>query len=139
MLCVDDDELYEGYVDDTGDDELYEGYEEGVVNDIEGITDSISDLSYTGISFPAIIFGEGFRLERHKASVIRNMVESNASGFVKDISLYYTNNGELYRLGAISGYQVMPLLDIVPMELITAYYSDGTPLNGSLIYTLCSF
>lgn len=118
---------------------MYDGYEEGTVKEIEGITDKVSDMSFTGISYPAIVFKEGFKLERHKVVVISNMVKSQAGNMTKDITLYFQNNGELYKMGTLSGFQVMSLLDIVPRDSLLAFYSDGQLLEGSLIYTLCSF
>lgn len=118
---------------------MYDGYEEGTVKEIEGITDKVSDMSFTGISYPAIVFKEGFKLERHKVVVISNMVKSQAGNMSKDITLYFQNNGELYKMGTLSGFQIMSLLDIVPRDSLLAFYSDGKLLEGSLIYTLCSF
>lgn len=121
------------------EDELYEGYNDETVAELEGITDKVTDLSYTKLEYPAILFKEGFQLPTHKVMLISNMVKSSAGGIKKDISLYYNNNGEIYKLGMLSGHQIMHLLDIVPKDSIIGFYNDGSQLHGDKIYTLCSF
>ena len=121
------------------EDELYEGYEDEHVSEIEGITDKVTDLSYTNLQYPAIIFKEGFKLPKHQVAVISNMVKSAMGNASKDISLYFQNEGDLYRVGMLTGQQIMHLLNIVPRDQIDAFYDDGSKLNGDKIYCLCSF
>lgn len=121
------------------EDGLYEGYEEEQVDELEGITDRVTDLSFTNLEYPAILFKNGFKFPKHKVMVISNMVKSSAGNTKKDISLYFQNEGEIYKIGMLSGHQVMHLLDIVPKDQLTAFYNDGTLLEGDRIYTLCSF
>lgn len=121
------------------EEETYEGYEEGTVEEIEGITDKVTDLSFTNVSYPAVIFKSGTELPKHKVVAISNMVKSNSGNSVKDITLYFQNEGQLFKLGMLSGQQIMPLIDIVGVESLQAYYSDGTPLSGNNIYVLCNF
>lgn len=120
-------------------DDVYNGYsEDGEVKEIKGITDTVTDYTYTGLSYPCIVFKQGFKLERHKVQVISNMVKSNTVGINKDISLYFSNNDQLYKLGEISGVQVSPLIDIAGRDNLIAFLDADTELNDSLIYTLCS-
>jgi translation initiation factor 2B subunit (eIF-2B alpha/beta/delta family) len=116
------------------EDEVYDGYSEDAVEDIKGITDSVTDLSFTNIAYPAIVILETLKLQEHKVKVISGMTQTSAGK--KDISLYYQHEGELYKLGALSGMQIMPFFDIVPTEFVKAYYTDGTPLEGAAVYTL---
>lgn len=120
-------------------DDVYNGYsEDGEVKEIKGITDTVTDYTYTGLSYPCIVFKQGFKLERHKVQVISNMVKSNTTGIKKDISLYFSNKDQLYKLGEISGVQVSPLIDIAGRDNLIAFLDADTELNDSLIYTLCS-
>ena len=57
------------------EEELYVGYDEDTVNEIEGITDKVTDLSYTKLEYPAILFKEDFQLPKHKILLISNMVK----------------------------------------------------------------
>ena len=121
------------------EEELYEGYsEDSGVREIEGITDTVTDYTYTNLAYPCIIFKNGVKLEKHRIQVISNMVKSNATGVVKDISLYFSNEGQLYKLGEIGGIQVSPLIDIVGRDNLIAFLDKDTELKESLIYTLCS-
>lgn len=121
------------------EDSVYEGYSEDKVAEIEGITDNVTDLSFTNLSYPAIIFKEGLKMPKHKVMAISNMVKSAMGNAKKDITLYFQNNGELYKMGMLSGQQIMSLLQIVPREQLIAYYNDGSLLVDGKIYVLCSF
>lgn len=121
------------------EDVLYDGYDEERVGEIEGITDKVTDLSYTNLSYPAIVFKEGFKLPKHKVVAISNMVKSSAGSAKKDITLYFQNEGELYKMGMLSGQQVESFLSIVPREWLDAFYDDGSLLEGGKIFVLCSF
>lgn len=121
-------------------DSFYEGYSEDEVEvkEIEGITDTVTDYTFVGLTYPCIVFREGFTLEKHKVQVISNMVNSISKGVKDDISIYFNNNGDLYKLGEINGLQVSSLIDIVGRDNLMAFIDKGEELKGSLIYTLCS-
>lgn len=121
-------------------DSFYEGYSEDEieVKEIEGITDTVTDYTFVGLTYPCIVFKEGFTLEKHKVQVISNMVNSISKGVKDDIAIYFNNNGDLYKLGEINGLQVSSLIDIVGRDNLMAFMDKGEELNGSLIYTLCS-
>lgn len=121
-------------------EELYEGYDEERVEELEGITDKVTDLSYTKLEYPAIVFKYGSKLPKHKVILISNMVKSSAGNGKKDISLYFHNDdGDLYKIGMLSGHQVEHFLSIVPKDSLIGFYDDGTRLIGDRIYVLCSF
>lgn len=120
-------------------DEVYEGYSESEVKEIKGITDTVTDLSFTKLDYPAVIFKEGFTLPKHRAIAISNMVKSSTGNSSKDITLYFQNKGELFKMGKISGVQYSSLLDMVSLDNIIAFYEEGSRLEGGLVYTLCSF
>lgn len=124
---------------DCSDESVYDGYSEDSVKEIEGITDKVTDLPYTNLSYPAIIFKDGLRLPTHKVTSISNMVKSSAGSAKKDITLYYQNGGDLYKMGMLSGQQIDSLLSIVPRDQIDAYYDDGSKLEGGKIFVLCNF
>ena len=118
---------------------IYDGYsEDDEVKEIKGITDAVTDYTYTDIAFPCIIFKSGLRLEKHKVKVISNMVKSATGSVVKDITLYFAKGKDLYKMGMISGVQVGSLIEMVNLGCIEAYYDKDTKLEGSLIYSLCS-
>lgn len=121
-------------------DDIYSGYDEdGSVGEISGITDKVTDYTYTGLSYPCVIFKQGTSLEKHKVNIISNMVKSSVSGVLKDISLYFENAGQLYKLGMIAGIQVDALIEIAGRDSLIAFNEQNIELKGSLIYTLCSF
>jgi hypothetical protein len=117
---------------------IYDGYDENKeVEEVKGITDKVTNYTYTDINYPCMIFKKGFRLAKHKVQVISNMVRSNTAGCEKDISLYFINNEEIFKMGNICGQQVEALLDIAGRENMVAFADKDTELKGSLIYTLC--
>lgn len=120
------------------DEEVYEGYVEDEVSEMEGITDKVTNYTYTKLEYPCLLFRKGVQLEKHKVQVVSNMVNSKTLGSSKDISLYLSNNGELFKIGKISGVQVLPLLEIIGEENLQGFLDKDTELKGSLIYTLCS-
>lgn len=118
------------------DDELEENAEcEGYKSDIAGITDEVTSYTYTNLSYPCIVFADGFSCPKHQMKVISNMVKSG--GEDRDTTLYFANKNELYKLGNMSGRQVESLLDMVGTENIVGYYVDGTRITGDRMYTLC--
>lgn len=120
------------------DFEFYgEGTDETTVQDVKGITDKVTDYTYTNLNYPCIMLKEGFTCPKHKMKVISNMVKTSNND--KDISLYFTDDGELYRIGMLSGLQLSSFIEIVGLENIVGFFEDGTRLDGSKIYTLCTF
>lgn len=121
-------------------EKIYDGYdEEESVKDIKGITDKVTDYTFTDISFPCVIFKSGLRLEKHKVKVISNMVKSTTGSLGKDITLYFSKGDkQLYKMGMLSGIQISSLIEIVGLDNLDAFYDENTRLAGSLIYTLCT-
>lgn len=105
------------------------------VDEIKGITDKVTDFTYTDIEYPSIVFNDGFSCPKHKMKVISNMVNNSEEG--KDTSLYFINGGGLFKLGMLSGKQIESLLELVGVDNVFGYYLDGTRLDGDRIYTLC--
>lgn len=117
---------------------MYEGGEEREDAVVEGVTDSISQYAFTDIQYPCIMFKKGFHTEKHKFQVLQNMLSNPRPE--SDISVYFINSdGDVLKVGRVSGYQLSFLVDIVGRDNITGYYEDGNELEGSLIYTLCTF
>lgn len=112
-----------------------EDAEKDDVKDIHGITDKVTDFTFTNISYPCLIFKEGFSCPQHQMKVISNMVKTNSSD--KDTALYFINGGELFKIGMLGGNQIDPLLELVGVDKLTGYYLDGTKIEGDRLYTLC--
>lgn len=104
---------------------------------LPGITDKVVNYTYTGMTFPCMILKEGFKCPEHKMLVLSKMVKMS-SREVKDINIYFSNGGELYKIGSLSGMQVKPFIEIVGVENIVAFYDDGMKLEGDRVYVLCA-
>ena len=48
--------------------------EEDKVEEIQGITENVSEFTYSSLEYPCIMFKEGFSLKNHKWKVLSNMV-----------------------------------------------------------------
>ena len=116
-----------GFYGEDGDSE--------VKQEIHGISGQVTDFTYTNISYPCIIFREGFTCPKHQMQVISNMVKTVND--VKDISLYFIDKGELFKMGMLSGLQVSSFLEIIGTEKVFGYYDKDTKLENSKLYTLC--
>lgn len=114
-----------------GEDTTEQGEKE-----IAGITGKVTGFTYTGVSFPCIVFKDSFSCPKHQLNVISNMVKSQLA--TKDISLYFANKGETYKIGMIDGIQLEAFLEIVGEDNVTAYLSEEEKLEGSMIYSLCT-
>ena len=115
------------------DFDFYDDVDENV-DDIKGLTDEVTEFTYTDLSYPCLVFCEGFQLASHKWRVLSNMVKSEAPD--KDISLYFMENGDMLRIGSISGRQVDAVLDLIDTANVVGYMSEGVELRGDLLYTL---
>lgn len=104
------------------------------VGDLSGITDKVSEFTYTDMEYPCIIFNDGATFKNHQWRIIANMVKAIDNN--KDIALYYKDNG-LVKMGMLSGRQVESFLDLVGVENVYAYYSKDILLKDSKLYTLC--
>lgn len=127
---VEDRELY------TGEEDFYGGDEEAIPADVKGVSDSVSSYTYTNLSYPCILFKEGFACPKHQLTVISNMV--NSKGIDKDISIYFNKEGDLFKIGSISGRQLNAFLEIVGTDVVYGYYDAETRLKDDLLYTLCT-
>ena len=103
---------------------------------IKGITDRVTGFSYSSISYPCLVLKEDFKCPKHQIKVISNMVKNTCG--VKDVSLYFLKNNELFKMGSISGLQVGFLLDMVGVGQVFGYFSSSTKLEGDALYTLCT-
>lgn len=126
------------YKDDWEEEDFYDGeYDEDAVSEIAGITDTVTDYTYTDLEYPCILFREGFSCPKHQLKVVSNMVRTG--NVEKDINLYFINNGEVFRMGMISGIQVSSFIEIIGEDNLIGFYEDGTKLEGDRLYVLCSF
>lgn len=119
------------------EEDFYGRESEEVVTEVKGVTDEVVSYTYTGMSYPCILIREDFKCPEHRMIVISKMVKMSARE-VKDIALYFIMGGELYKVGMLSGYQVKPLVDIVGLDNISAYYAEDKKLEGDKVYVLCS-
>lgn len=125
--------------EESGKDfEFYgDGTDESEVKDIHGITDTVTEYSYSNLQYPCIIFVEGFKCPKHKMQVLSNMIKSK--GIIKDIALYFRQTDGVYKIGEIGGIQVNSLLDCIGVDSLLGFYDEATELSGSKLYALCSF
>lgn len=117
--------------------DFYDSEEEEVNVDIPGITDKVVNYTYTGMKYPCIILKSGFKCPEHKMLVLSKMVKMG-SAETKDISLYFAEGSDLYKIGMLSGMQDKPFLDVVGVENIMAFYDNGMELLGDKVYVLCA-
>lgn len=113
-----------------------EGTDDVKETKIKGITGDVTDFTYTNVSFPCLLFNDDFSCPKHKLTVIQNMVNSTVG--TKDISIYFRDKGDLYKIGMIDGLQVSAFLEVVGEENVTGYFDEKTKLTNSMLYTLCS-
>lgn len=129
-------------MEENKDEEGFGFYgEEGDIEetkDIKGISDGITQFTYTNLSYPCILFNKDFKCPKHQLNVIKSMVESSIP--TKDISLYFFNsNEELFKIGMIDGLQVKAFLEIIGVDNVKGYLSEDKILDGDLLYTLSTF
>lgn len=110
--------------------------EEEQIKEIHGITDVVTEYTYTGLDYPCIIFKKGFSSPMHKMSVISNMVKNK--GVSKDTTLYFEREEGVFKIGKIGGIQVESLLDIIGLENLLGFLNEKTKLEGSKMYILCT-
>lgn len=123
-------DVYEGEEDFYGEDESETDA------DVRGISGNVSSYTYTNLNYPCIIFKKGFSCPKHQLLVISNMVKS--SGVDKDISLYFSKEDDLYKIGTIGGKQVSAFLEIVGTESVYGYFNKDIKLEDDRLYTLCT-
>lgn len=113
-----------------------EEYNENSPNEIKGITDKVTSYTYTGMSYPCMVIKDTFVCPKHRMLVIKNMVKKSAMD--KDISLYYAQGAELFKLGNISSSQIKVFIEMVGKEHIEGYLSEKESLSDDLLYILYS-
>ena len=102
----------------------------------KGISDKVTEFTYSNLEYPCIVFREDFSCPKHKLRAVSNMVK--AKGVEKDINLYFTDKGELFKMGMLSGLQVNPFLEIIGCESVIGFYDENTKLENDRLYTLCT-
>lgn len=122
------------------DFEFYgQGTDNTKVQEVKGITDTVTEYVYTDLAYPCIIFKKGFTCPKHQMKVLSNMVQSK--GIKKDITLYFekdtgTDTPELFKIGSIGGLQVDSLLSIFSLDNLVGFYDESTLLEGDRLFTL---
>lgn len=101
---------------------------------VKGVTEDVTDFTFANVEYPCIIFKEGFSVPKHQLNVVSNMVKSCIS--TKDISLYYSKDSDLYKIGMIDGKQVNAFLEVIGIDKVFGFYDKNTRLEGNLLYTL---
>lgn len=110
--------------------------EESQKTEIKGITGDVTDFTYTNLEYPCIVFNDDFKCPKHQLTVIKNMVNSTIGG--KDISLYFRNEGDLFKIGMIDGLQVTAFLEVVGLSNVKGFFSKDVKLENDRLYTLCT-
>lgn len=108
--------------------------EEGVVRDIKGITDTVSNFVYSSMDFPCICLKEDIKLPKHKWLVISKLVKQGSED--KNISTYILRGKDIFKAGSLSGFQVKAFIDIVGIDNLFGYYNKDKKLNGDRLYVL---
>ena len=119
------------------EEDFYGRGSEEVKVEIKGITDEVVNYTYTHMSYPCIVMKEGFKCAEHKMVVLSKMVKMSSTED-KDITLYFSIKGELYKVGKLSGSQMKAFVDIVGLENARAFYSEDKELIGDKMYVLCA-
>lgn len=109
--------------------------DEREVEEIKGITDTVTEFTFTNMEYPCIIFKDGVSYKKHQWRILSNMVKAIAPD--KDTALYFPDSSGLVKMGMLSGRQVESFLDLVGIDNVYAYYSKGVMLEGSKMYSLC--
>lgn len=103
--------------------------------EMQGITGKVTPYTFTGVTYPCVLFKEDFNCPRHKLTVISNMVKSGGK-LNKDISIYFLQKGDVFKIGSLSGFQINAFIDLVGKENLTGFYDKDTQLSGDKLYTL---
>lgn len=118
------------------DFDFYEGAEDEVSTSVDGVSNEVTNFTYTNLEYPCIIFKEGFTCPQHQLRVISNMVKTVSVN--KDISLYFIQGSDLFKMGMLSGVQIQAFLSIVGDDKVIGYFDRDTKLEGDRLYTLCT-
>lgn len=119
------------------DEDFYGCENEETESEIKGITGTVSSFTYTNVSFPCFIFKEGSEIPKHKLRIVANMVKSGNMQD-KDTSLYFIQNGDLFKIGSLSGTQIMGFLDLMGTGCLDGYVDADTKLEDGNLYSLCT-
>lgn len=134
-----DESVLEGVENEEVDEDessFYDGCKESS-EDVEGITGQVSSFTFTNINYPCFIFREGSEIPKYKLRIVANMVKSGNMQD-KDTSLYFMQNGDLYKIGSLSGLQIMGFIDLIGIDNLIGYASKDEKLEGSSLYCLCT-
>lgn len=121
-----------------GEFDFYEGnsIDNDSVEDIRGITDRVSKYVFGDMVYPCICLREDIKLPRHKWNIISKLVKQGNGS--KNICFYIIRKGEVYKAGALSGTQVKAVIDIIGLDNLFGFFSEGRELIGDRLYVLSS-
>ena len=119
-----------------GEEDFYDNEDISEDTEITGITDTVVSYTFTGMEYPCVIFKDDVAFPEHKMLVLSKMLKMGSPD--KDISIYFIKEGELYRIGKLSGLQMRAFLQIVGEDSIKVFYEEGYELLGDKIYVLCA-
>lgn len=134
-----DESVLEGVENEEVDEDESSFYEDcgESSEDVEGITGQVSSFTFTNINYPCFIFKKGSEIPKYKLRIVANMVKSGNMQD-KDTSLYFMQNGDLYKIGSLSGLQIMGFIDLIGIDNLIGYASKDEKLEGSSLYCLCT-
>lgn len=113
-----------------------ENSEEDYVREIKGVTDKVSEYVYSNMEFPCICLKPDIVLPKYKWVAISKLVKLGSPD--KSIFVYIHRNGELYKLGALSGVQVKAFIEVAGLENIFGYHNKDIILKDDRVYVLAS-
>lgn len=119
------------------EEDVYDGEEEYTgEEDIEGVTDEVTSYTYTNLEYPCIVLNDDFTCPKHKLEVLSRMVKMSDRE-IKDIALYMSNEGDLYKIGSLSGTQMKAFYQIIGEDNVRVFFSEEKELLGDKKYVLC--
>lgn len=121
----------------------YDTFEDDRDFEQKGLTGKVSRYTTEKMSFPCYIIDadSGQKVEAYKIKVLKNMTANIGSSKNIDIeddmiNLYFSQGGQMARLGKICPKQVKSFLKLFEGNKIDGFFDKDTPLNDDYLYVL---
>lgn len=120
----------------------YDVYEDNRDFEQKGITGNVSRYTTTNMEYPCLIVcaTEEKPVEMYKIEVLRKMFASVAVFDEEQsklkITIYYSQDERLVRLGVIQPKQVKSILKLFESNVVEGFYDSDTLLRDDYLYVL---
>ena len=123
----------------------YETYEDKREFTQEGLTGTVTKYTKDVLTFPCYVINqtEELPIKAFKTNTLMKMFAVSSKVYDEEaaklkISVYYSQNGRVIRLGQLSPNQVKPFLSLFESEIsaIDCYYDKDTKLTQDMLYVL---